>query len=73
MIGHNRIDERMDEKVSRDLMTGLMGEETGEEGKDVLIVRVLKDTQRVKRRRSGNDRRGLARNGNNREWMDMLE
>ena len=29
MIGHNRIDERMDEKVSRDLMTGLMGEEAG--------------------------------------------
>ena len=48
-------------------------DEAGEEGKDVLIVRVLKDTQRVKRRRSGNDRRGLARNGNNREWMDVLE
>ena len=56
MIGHNRIDERMDEKVSRDLMTGLMGEETGEEGKDVLIIRVLKNEQWVERRRGGNSR-----------------
>jgi len=27
------MDERMDEKVSRDLMTGFMVEEAGEEGK----------------------------------------
>ena len=46
----------MDEKVSRNLMTGLIVDETGEEGKDVLIGRVSKDEQSVERRRDGNDR-----------------
>ena len=43
MIGDARIDGRMDEKVSKDLMTGLTVEEAGDEGKDVLIVRVSRE------------------------------
>jgi len=43
MIEHARINGRMDEKVSRNLITGLTVEETGEKGKDVLIFRVSKD------------------------------
>ena len=43
MIGDARMDGRMDEKVSKDLMTGLTVEESGEEGKDVLIVRVSRE------------------------------
>ena len=45
MVGHARMDERMDEKVSMSFMTGLTVEEAGEEGKAVLIVRVSKDEQ----------------------------
>ena len=45
MVGHARMDERMDEKVSMSFMTGLTVEEAGEEGKTVLIVRVSKDEQ----------------------------
>ena len=33
MVGHARMDERMDEKISRDLMEGFVVEEAGEEGK----------------------------------------
>ena len=40
MVGHARIDGRMDEKVVRNLMIGLTVEENGEKGKDVLIVRL---------------------------------
>ena len=40
MIGDDRMNGRMDEKVSKDLMIGLTVEKAGEEGKDVLIVRV---------------------------------
>ena len=43
MTGYTRMDGRIDEKVSNDLMTGLTVEEAGEEGKDVWIVRVSKD------------------------------
>ena len=43
MIGDARMDGRMDEKVSKDLMTGLTVEEAGDEGKDVLIVRVSRE------------------------------
>ena len=45
MVGHTRMDERMDEKVSRSLKAGFMVKEAGEEGKDMLIVRVSKDEQ----------------------------
>ena len=41
IVGHTRMDERMNEKVSRNLMVGLTVKESGEEGKDVLIVRWL--------------------------------
>ena len=43
MVGHTRMNERMDEKVGRNLMAGFMVDEAGEEGKVVLIVRVSKD------------------------------
>ena len=43
MVGHARMNERMDKNVSRNLMTGLMVEEAGEEGKAVLIFRLSKD------------------------------
>ena len=43
MVGHARMNERMDKNVSRNLMTGLMVEEAGEEGKAVLIVKVAKN------------------------------
>ena len=43
MIGDARMDGRMDEKVSKDLMTGLTVEEAGDEGRDVLIVRVSRE------------------------------
>ena len=33
----------MDEKVSRNLMVGLTVQEAGEEGKDVLIVRLSRE------------------------------
>ena len=55
MVGHAIMNGRMDKNVSRNLMTWLTVDEAGEEGKDVLIVRVSKDTQRVKRRGGGND------------------
>ena len=45
MVGYTRMNKRMDEKVSRNSMTGLMVEKTGEEWKGVLIVRVSKDEQ----------------------------
>ena len=53
MVGHTRMDERMDEKVSRDLVVGLTVKEAGEEGKDVLIVRLSREGHLVE---SGNDR-----------------
>ena len=43
MVGHNRMDEKMDEKVRRNLMVGLTVKEAGEEGKDVLIVRLSRE------------------------------
>ena len=43
MVGHTRMNKRMDEKVGRDLMTGFMVDEAREEGEVVLIVRVSKD------------------------------
>ena len=43
MIGDTRMDGRMDEKVSKDLMIGLTVENAGKEGKDVLIVRVSRE------------------------------
>ena len=43
MVGHNRMDKRMDKKVRRNLMVGLTVKEAGEEGKDVLIVRLEKE------------------------------
>ena len=43
MVGHNRMDERIDKKVRRNLMVGLTVKEAGEEGKDLLIIRVSKD------------------------------
>ena len=43
IVGHTRMDERKDEKVSRNLMVGLTVKEAGEEGKYVLIVRSSKE------------------------------
>ena len=43
MVGHARMDERMDEKVSRGLMAGIIVEKAGKDGKDVLIVRVSRE------------------------------
>ena len=43
MVGHARMNERMDKNVSGNLITGLMVDETGEEGKSVLIVKISKD------------------------------
>ena len=39
IVGHTR----MDEKVSRNLMVGLTVQQAGEEGKDVLIVRLSRE------------------------------
>ena len=43
MVEHARIYGRMDEKVLTNLMIGLTVEENGEEGKDVLIVRLSRE------------------------------
>ena len=43
MVGHARIDGRMAEKISKYLMVGLTVKEAGEEGKDLLIIRLSKD------------------------------
>ena len=43
MVGHTRMDGRMDDKVIRNLMTEFMVEEAGKEGKDVLIVRLSRE------------------------------
>ena len=43
MVGHARMNERMDKNVSENLITGLMVDETGEEGKSVLLVKISKD------------------------------
>ena len=43
MVGHARMDERRDEKVSRGLMAGIIVEKAGKDGKDVLIVRVSRE------------------------------
>ena len=56
MIEYARMNGRMDWKVSRNLMTEFVVEEDGEEGKDMLIVRVSKDEQWVERQWGGNDR-----------------
>ena len=45
MIEYTRMNGRMDEKVSKNLMVVLTVGEAGEEGKDVLIVRVPRDEQ----------------------------
>ena len=67
MVGHAIMNGRMDKNVSRNLMTWLTVDEAGEEGKDVLIVRVSKDTQRFKGEEAetiSKDWQGTGRIGN---------
>ena len=52
MVEHTRMNERMDEKVSRDLMVGLTVKEAGEEGKGVSIVGLSREGHWIE---SGND------------------
>ena len=73
MVGHARIDGRIDEKVIRNLMIVLTVEEAVEEGKGVLIVRASREGHWIERRRGGNNRKGLTRIGKNQEWLDMIE
>ena len=43
IVGHTRMDGRMNDKVIRNLMTEVMVEEAGKEVKDVLIVRLSRE------------------------------
>ena len=50
IVGHTRMDGRMNDKVIRNLMTEVMVEEAGKEVKDVLIVRLSRKGYCIERR-----------------------
>ena len=52
IVGHTRMDERMDEKFSRNFMVGLTVKEAGEKEKGVSIVGLSREGHWIE---SGND------------------